>query len=221
MKSWKTSLSQMTGCRHILLIQPCRRSMRIFIKSSSKRPGGPQTESGREGERVCITGWCGWHWASIGLFFNDLSFAKGEMRRRAFLDRSYSMCEWDLAVTSTPTSKSATATLCAHTIYVKWISWLDLISAPHYLECIKQAASVICCDWPVICLSGRQGIGIAAPNFSSSRSYSQSKCLYLWLTALFVLYKKERKRKNMAIYTQLHINIIGQLSYLKKQVCDK
>lgn len=32
---------------------------------------------------------------------------------------------------------------------------------------------------PVTCLSGKEGIGIADPNLSRSRSYSQSKCLYL------------------------------------------
>lgn len=35
---WKTSLSETTGWRHILVIQACSLSMRILINSSSKRP---------------------------------------------------------------------------------------------------------------------------------------------------------------------------------------
>lgn len=42
---------------------------------------------------------------------------------------------------------------------------------------------------PVTCLSGNEGIGIADPNLSRSLSYSQSKCLYLWLTGRFVVCK--------------------------------
>lgn len=42
---------------------------------------------------------------------------------------------------------------------------------------------------PVTCLSGKDGMGIADPNLSRSLSYSQSKCLYLWLTGRFVFCK--------------------------------
>lgn len=45
-------------------------------------------------------------------------------------------------------------------------------------------------DLPVTCLSGKEGIGMADPNLSRSLSYNQSKCLYLWLTGLFVVCKK-------------------------------
>lgn len=46
---------------------------------------------------------------------------------------------------------------------------------------------------PVTCLSGKEGIGMAEPNLSSNRSYSQSKCLYLWLTGRFVFCKSKTR----------------------------
>ena len=47
---------------------------------------------------------------------------------------------------------------------------------------------------PVTCLSGKEGIGIAEPNLSSNLSYSQSKCLYLWLTGRFVFCKSNTRQ---------------------------
>lgn len=58
-------------------------------------------------------------------------------------------------------------------ICILHLSWLT-----HNYKCL-----------PVTCLSGKEGMGMADPNLSSSLSYSQSKCLYLWLTGRFVVCK--------------------------------
>lgn len=60
-----------------------------------------------------------------------------------------------------------------------------------YPLCFIISCGVECS--PVTCLSGKEGIGIAEPNLSSNLSYSQSKCLYLWLTGRFVFYKSNTR----------------------------
>jgi len=81
-----------------------------------------------------------------------------------------------------------------HYSYRPWCEWA-------YCKWSKCARSWSKVSWeisPVTCLSGKHGMGRAQANFSTSLSYNQSKCLYLWLTGLLVVWKKENNPRHVS-----------------------